>query len=116
MASISDKPEKPSEAQENKIRVKMTSQNVQSLEKVSSDLIEAAHKIGIAIKGPARLPTKTLRITTRKTPCGEGSKTWDHFQMRIHKRVLNMLCPANMIKEITHIYISPDVNVEVTML
>ena len=33
------------------------------------------------------MPTKTLRITTRKTPCGEGSKTWDKFQMRIHKRV-----------------------------
>lgn len=28
-----------------------------------------------------RMPTKTLRITTRKTPCGEGSKTWDRFQV-----------------------------------
>lgn len=27
------------------------------------------------------MPTKVLRITTRKTPCGEGSKTWDHFQV-----------------------------------
>lgn len=27
------------------------------------------------------MPTKTLRITTRKTPCGEGSKTWDRFQV-----------------------------------
>merc|ERR1719458_2396565 len=26
------------------------------------------------------MPTKILRITTRKTPCGEGSKTWDRFQ------------------------------------
>lgn len=27
------------------------------------------------------MPTNTLRITTRKTPCGEGSKTWDRFQV-----------------------------------
>lgn len=29
------------------------------------------------------MPTKILRITTRKTPCGEGSKTWDRFQVNI---------------------------------
>jgi ribosomal protein S10 len=29
------------------------------------------------IKGPVRLPTKTLKITTRKTPCGEGTNSWD---------------------------------------
>lgn len=35
--------------------------------------------------------------------------------MRIHKRVINMKCPTEMIKNITKIYVSPDVNVEVTM-
>ena len=34
-----------------------------------------------------RLPTKKLRITTRKSPCGEGTNTWDRFEMRIHKCV-----------------------------
>lgn len=34
------------------------------------------------------MPTKTLKITTRKTPCGEGSKTWDTYEMRIHKRLI----------------------------
>ncbi|CAO2583682.1 40S ribosomal protein S20 [Lemmus lemmus] len=33
------------------------------------------------------MPTKTLRITTRKTPRGEGSKIWDGFQMVIQKQV-----------------------------
>lgn len=36
----------------------------------------------LLFQGPVRMPTKTLRITTRKTPCGEGSKTWDRFQVR----------------------------------
>ena len=35
-----------------------------------------------------RLPTKTLKISTRKTPNGEGSKTWDTYEMRIHKRLI----------------------------
>jgi hypothetical protein len=31
---------------------------------------------------PISLPTKTLKITTRKSPCGEGTNTWDRFQVR----------------------------------
>ena len=42
----------------------------------------------LRVKGPVRLPTKNLRISTRKTPNGEGSKTWDFFEMRIHKRLI----------------------------
>jgi small subunit ribosomal protein S20e len=37
---------------------------------------------------PDTLQTKTLQISTRKTPNGEGSKTWDKFEMRIHKRLI----------------------------
>ena len=51
--------------------------NVKSLEKVCADLIKGAKDKQLKVKGPVRIPTKTLRITTRKTPCGEGSKTWD---------------------------------------
>ena len=44
---------------------------------VCSELVGAAKDKNLRVKGPVRMPTKTLRITTRKTPCGEGSKTWD---------------------------------------
>ncbi len=55
---------------------------------------------------------KVLRITTRKTPCGEGSKTWDKFQMRIHKRVIDLHSPSEIVKQITSINIEPGVEVE----
>ncbi|KAK9449268.1 40S ribosomal uS10 domain-containing protein, partial [Limtongia smithiae] len=62
----------------------MTSKNVKLLEKASKELIFRAKDQQIAVKGPVRLPTKFLRISTRKTPNGEGSKTWDSFELRIH--------------------------------
>ena len=61
------------------------------------------------------LPHQTLRITTRKTPCGEGSKTWDRFQMRIHKRLIDLHSPSEIVKQITSISIEPGVEVEVTI-
>ena len=68
---------------------------------VCSDLIRRAKENQLQrVKGPIRMPTKILTITTRKTPCGEGSKTWDRFEMRIHKRVIDLHSAAETVKTI----------------
>lgn len=67
---------------------------------VCADLIKGAKDKNLKVKGPVRMPTKILRITTRKTPCGEGSKTWDRFQMRIHKRIIDLHSPSEIVKQI----------------
>ncbi|XP_068393653.1 small ribosomal subunit protein uS10-like [Eschrichtius robustus] len=71
-----------------------------------------ALELNLATNG--HIPTKTLRITTRKT-CGEGSKTWDRFQMRIHKRLIDLYSPSEIVKQSTSISIEPGVEVEVTI-
>ena len=82
------------------ITITITSTKVKAVESLCADIKEKGKKKGVQIKGPVRIPTKTLRITCRKTPCGEGSKTWDHFQMRIYKRVLTMKTTPEIVKEI----------------
>ncbi|TKC48049.1 hypothetical protein EI555_006330 [Monodon monoceros] len=79
-----------------RIKIILTSCNVKSLEKVCANLIRGAKKNNLKVKGPVRMPTKTLRITTRKTPCGKGSKTGDRFQLRIHKRLINLHGPSEI--------------------
>lgn len=103
------------EALVHRIRITLTSRNVKSLEKVCSELIRGAKDKKLKVKGPVRLPTKTLRITTRKTPCGEGSKTWSRYEMRIHKRLIDLDSPAEVVKQITSVSIEPGVEVEVTI-
>ncbi len=103
------------EAKIHRIRITLTSRNVKSLEKVCSDLITRSKESNLKVKGPVRLPTKVLRITTRKTPCGEGSKTWDRYEMRIHKRLIDLHSPSEIVKKITSISIEPGVEVEVTI-
>ena len=36
----------------------------------------------------------------RKTPCGEGSKTWSRYEMRIHKRLIDLQSPSEIVKQI----------------
>jgi small subunit ribosomal protein S20e len=49
---------------------------------VCSDLIKGAKDKNLKVKGPVRMPTKVLRITTRKGPSGQGTNTFDKFEMR----------------------------------
>merc|ERR1711881_378677 len=101
--------------QEHKIRITITSKNCSAIERISNELVKAAKDKSLKVKGPVRMPTKTLRITTRKTPNGEGSKTWDRFQMRIHKRAIDLQSPTEVVRQITQLSIDPGMDVEVTI-
>lgn len=107
--------EEPSITKSFHIRMTLSSTKVKALEQTCRDLLAQAKKYDSPAKGPVRMPTKVLRITTRKTPCGEGSKTWDRFEMRIHKRVIDLECSMEAMKQITSIKIESGVDVVVTV-
>ena len=96
-----------------RIRITLTSTKVKALEKVCADLKKGAQKEELKVSGPVRLPTKVLRITTRKSPCGEGTNTYDRYEMRIHKRLMDLHSPEEIVRQITSITIQPNVDVEV---
>ena len=110
------KPAATPERELRKIRITLSSRRVQALEKVCTELLEKAKERKLSVKGPVRIPTKVLRITTRKSPCGEGTNTWDRFEMRVHKRTIDLHSPSETVKEITSIDIEPGVDVEVTVI
>eukprot|EP01062_Namystynia_karyoxenos_P044312 TRINITY_DN32600_c0_g1_i1.p2 TRINITY_DN32600_c0_g1~~TRINITY_DN32600_c0_g1_i1.p2 ORF type:complete len:117 (+),score=48.52 TRINITY_DN32600_c0_g1_i1:47-397(+) len=106
----------PQEQVENKkIRIILSSRKVKALENTCTQLVSNAQKADAPFKGPMYMPTRTLRITTMKSPCGEGTTTWDRFEMRVHKRVLDLIAPQEIVKKITSITIEPGVDVEVTV-
>ncbi|KAD3336289.1 hypothetical protein E3N88_31808 [Mikania micrantha] len=70
MAYAAMKPTKPGQEepleQIHKIRITLSSKNVKNLEKVCADLVRGAKDKKLRVKGPVRIPTKVLHITTRK--------------------------------------------------
>ena len=98
-----------------RIRITLTSRNVTNLEKVCADLKKGATDKKLHVAGPVRMPTKRLAITTRKAPSGEGTNTWDRFEMRIHKRIIDLHAPSEVVKQITNIAIEPGVEIAVTI-
>lgn len=84
---------------------------VKPLEWACNEIVVRAKNKGYETKGPVRIPTKILRVTTRKSPCGEGTNTWDRYEMRIHKRVIDIHCPSSVVKDITTFKIDASVDV-----
>ena len=103
------------ESRVHRIRITLSSRNVANLEKVCADLKRGAVEKRLKVKGPVRLPTKKLTIKCHKSPCGEGTVTWDTWQMRVHKRLIDLHSPSEIVKQITSISIEPGVEVEVTI-
>ena len=60
-----------------KARIKLASTDISKLNEVCVSIKEIANKTGVEIRGPIPLPTKLLKVTTRKSPDGEGTETWE---------------------------------------
>ncbi len=54
-------------------RIKLSGKDPKELDGICTEIREVAKKFGVTYKGPIPLPTKKLRVTTLKTPCGDGT-------------------------------------------
>ena len=83
---------------------------------VCSEIVNRAKtRADVKVTGPVRMPVKNLKITVRKSPCGEGTNTYERLELRIYKRIIYLVCTNQDVKEITSIKIDPGVEVELTM-
>ena len=73
-----------------KARIKIASSEIGKVNEVCDYIKGIADKTGVEIRGPIPLPTKKLRLTPRKSPCGDGTATWERYEMRVHKRLIDL--------------------------
>lgn len=82
---------------------------------ICESIKDIAKKAGIAVSGPVPLPTKRLKITTRKSPCGNGTATFDNFEMRIHRRLIDLPANEKVLHHIMRMQIPKNVNIKIEM-
>lgn len=97
-------------------RIKIASADIDKLNVICTAIKDIALKSGIAISGPIAFPTKRLKITTRKSPCGDGKASFDKWEMRIHKRVIDMPMDERVLHSIMRATIPKEVSIEIEMI
>jgi small subunit ribosomal protein S10 len=96
-----------------KVRIKLNSTNIEMLNQICEMIAGIAKRSGTMISGPVPLPTKKLKITTRKSPCGDGTATFDRFEMRIHKRLIDLPANEKVLHQIMKLQIPKNVNIKI---
>lgn len=97
-------------------RIKLASVDIDKLNGLIDAIRDISAKSGIVMRGPIPLPTKKLKVTTRKSPCGDGKASFDRFEMRIHKRLIDLPADERILHNIMRISIPKDINVEIEII
>jgi small subunit ribosomal protein S10 len=85
------------------------------LEQVCQQIRTIAERTGVAMRGPVPLPTRRMVVPVRKSPDGEGSETWDRWEMRLHKRLIDIDADERALRQLMRIQVPDNVNIEIML-
>jgi small subunit ribosomal protein S10 len=99
--------------------IKLTGENHVDIDEVCAHIRSISEQTGVKLRGPIPLPTRRLVVPCRKAPDGEGSETWDHWEMRIHKRLLELVIgkttDESALRQVMRIPIPDTVTIELSL-
>ncbi|MEA3378328.1 MAG: 30S ribosomal protein S10 [Nanoarchaeota archaeon] len=99
-----------------KARIKLASADIDKMNEMISSIVDIAEKTKVKLHGPIPLPTKKLKITTRKSPDGEGKASFDNFEMRIHKRLIDLGIDERALRFVMRVPIPEGVKISIEIL
>ena len=75
------------------IRIRLKAYDHRTLDKATGEIVSTAKRTGAQVRGPIPLPTRIERYTVNRSPHVD-KKSREQFEMRTHKRVLDILEPT----------------------
>lgn len=99
-----------------KARIKLSSNDINKLNDITNSIKDVIEKTKVKVSGPIPLPTKKLKLTTRKSPDGEGKASFDNFEMRVHKRLIDVAVDERALRLIMRVHIPENVNISIELL
>lgn len=98
-----------------KVRIKLSSIDIGALNPVIASIKEISDRAGVAMRGPIPIPTRKLKVVTRKSPCGNGTATFDRFEMRVHRRIIDIPAEDRVLHPIMKLQIPRSVQIKIEM-
>jgi len=76
-----------------RIRIKLKGYDSRVIDQSASDIVDTAKRTGARIAGPIPMPTRIERYTVNRSPHVD-KKSMDQFELRTHKRLIDILEPT----------------------
>ena len=81
------------EAKGQKIRIRLKAYDHEVIDQSTKKIVETVVRTGAQVRGPVPLPTEIHRYCVVRGPHVDKDSR-EHFEMRIHKRLLDILEPS----------------------
>lgn len=106
---------KKEEQLKEKLRIKIKAYDSKLIENSSKQIIDAIRKQGGEVSGPIPLPTEIRKYTVNRSTFVH-KKSRDQFEMRIHKRLIDITNPQHKIMEsLSDLNLPAGVDIEIKM-
>jgi small subunit ribosomal protein S10 len=93
----------------------LTSTDPKKVDGVCQQIKTISERVGVDMKGPIPLPTKRLIVPIRKSPDGEGTETWERWEMHVHKRLIDLDADERALRQLMRIEVPDGVNIEIVL-
>lgn len=98
-----------------RIRIRLKGYDHRILDESARRIVEAAERTGVRVSGPVPLPTKIERYTVRRSTFIDKD-SHEHFEMRIHKRLIEIYEPdSKTIETLTRLNMPAGVQIEIKL-
>ena len=81
-----------------RIRVRLRGFDVELIDQSAKSIVQTAVKSGAKVAGPIPLPTTTNKFTVLRSP-HVNKKSREQFEMRTHKRLIDILDPTSAVMD-----------------
>ncbi len=96
-----------------RIRIRLRAYDSRMLDDSLGKIVETARRSGSTISGPVLLPTQIRKYTVLRSPHTD-KKSRDQFEMRIHKRLVDIVEPSpKTVEELMKLDLPAGVEVEI---
>ena len=96
-----------------KIRIRLKGYDQRILDRSTADIVETAKRTGAKVAGPIPLPTKVEKFTVNRSPHVD-KKSMDQFEIRTHKRLLDIIEPtAKTVDELRKLNLPAGVDITI---
>ncbi len=96
-----------------KIRIRLIAYDHKILDESVARIVDTAKRTGASLSGPILLPTEIKKYTVLRSPHVD-KKSREQFEMRIHKRLIDIIDPApKTVEELMKLDLPAGVDVEI---
>jgi len=98
-----------------RLRIKLRAYDNKVIDNSARQIVETALRYGVEVSGPVPLPTEIRKYTVNRSSFVHKDAR-EQFEMRVHKRLVDILNPTQkVIEALTNLTLPTGVDIEIKM-